>query len=103
MLAPRINRAIHPTGLLRGHVGERPRDELRRYGHLTLVSKLGCDPKAGEPHVSGIIDECVRGLHVLMDEAVPVDVAKCCRQTDSNAQKASQIDRLSLVPLDDPI
>jgi len=32
-----------------------------------------------------------------------VGLANCCRQTDSDAQEASQIERMSQVPLDDPI
>jgi len=38
-----------------------------------------------------------------MDQASPVRLAERCRQTDANAQEASQIDRVSLVLLDYPI
>ena len=53
--------------------------------------------------MTGVVDHCVRGLDVLMDEALPVGLAKRRRQTDGNAQKASQIERLSLVLLNDLI
>ena len=38
-----------------------------------------------------------------MDEATPVDLAECCRQAHGDAQGASQIERLPLVPLKNPI
>ena len=38
-----------------------------------------------------------------MDETLPVDLAKCCSQTDGYAQEESRIDRSSLVLLDYPI
>ena len=50
-----------------------------------------------------VVDKCVLWLDVFMDEALPVGLAKRCRQTDGDAQEASQIDRLSLVLLDYPI
>ncbi len=37
-----------------------------------------------------------------MDEALPVGLAKRCRQTDGYAQEASQIDGVTLVSLDHP-
>ena len=51
--------------------------------------------------MSRVIDERVCGLHVLMDEALPVDLPKSRRQSDRNGQQARQI--LQLVLLDDPI
>jgi hypothetical protein len=38
-----------------------------------------------------------------MYEAVPVDLAECCRQANGDAQAPSQIERLPLVPLKNPI
>jgi hypothetical protein len=38
-----------------------------------------------------------------MYEAAPMDLAECLRQAGGNAQEASQIERLSLVPLKNPI
>ena len=102
-IAAGIDRAIHAPGLFRGHVGKRAGNDLRRRGRLALAWQPGRDAEAGEPNVAGVVDECVRRLDVLMDEASPMDLAKCSRQTDGDAQEASQIDRLSLVLLDDPI
>ena len=102
-IAPGIHRAIHAPGLFRGHVGKCAGNDLGRRGRQALAGEPGRDAKAGEPHVPGVVDKCVRGLDVLMDEALPVGLAKRCRQADGNAQEAGQIDRLSLVLLDDPI
>ena len=44
-IAARINRAIDPTGLFGGHIGEGARNDLRRHGHLTLARNLGRNPK----------------------------------------------------------
>jgi hypothetical protein len=50
--------------------------------------------------MASIVDKRVRRLDVLVDEALPVGVAECFRQTDGCAQEASQIDRLSIFLLD---
>jgi hypothetical protein len=33
-----------------------------------------------------------------MDQATPMDLAKCCRQANSDAQDARQIERLTVIP-----
>jgi hypothetical protein len=38
-----------------------------------------------------------------MYEALPMDLAECFRQTNGDAQKACQIERLPQVPLKNPI
>ena len=102
-IAPGIDRAVHAPGLFRGHVGERAGDDLGRRGRLALAGEPGRDAEAGEPHVTGVVDERVRGLDVPVDDALPVGLSKRCRQADGDAQEAGQIDRLSLLALDDPI
>ena len=37
------------------------------------------------------------------DQTTPVDYAECGRQANSDAQEASQVERLSLVPFKNPI
>src|ERR1700726_534643 len=96
-IAARIDRAVHPAGLLGRHVGERAGNDLRRRGHLALLRQPRRDPESGEPDVAGVIDEDVRGLDVLVDEAVPVDLAKRRRQSNGNAQEPSQLERLPAV------
>ena len=99
-IAPVIHRAVHAPGLLRGHIGKCAGDDLGRGGRQALAGEPGGNAEASEPNMTGVVDKYVLRLDVLMDEALPVGLAKCCRQTDGNAQEASQIDRLSLVPLD---
>ena len=83
-VAPGIDGSIHAPGLFRGHIGKRAGNDFRRRGRLALARQPGGDAKAGEPHVSRLIDERVCGLHVLMDEALPMDLPKSRRQTDRN-------------------
>src|SRR5579864_9443799 len=45
-VAPRIDRAIHSSSLLGGHVGQCSSDELGRFGPLALTWKARSDPKA---------------------------------------------------------
>ena len=74
-----------------------------RYGRLALVRQSGRNPESGEPDVAGVVDEHVRRLDVLMNKTTAVDLAECCRQADSDAQDAGQIERSSLVPLKNQI
>src|ERR1700686_4608702 len=102
-IAARIDRAVHPAGLLGRYIGERAGNDLRRRGRLALLRQPRRDPESGEPDVAGVIDEDVRGLDVLVDEAVPVDLAKRRRQSDGNAQEPSQLERLPPAAVEDPI
>jgi hypothetical protein len=38
-----------------------------------------------------------------MYEAVPMHLAECCRQANCDVQDATQVERLPLVPLKNPI
>src|SRR5258708_38015054 len=64
---------------------------------------MGSNPYTGEPTVAGVVDCHIRRLDVLKNEAVPMDLAECCRQANGDAQEASQVERLPLVPLKNPI
>jgi hypothetical protein len=50
-----------------------------------------------------LVDQHIPRVDVFMDDAMPVDFAECCRQANGDAQEASQIERLSLAPLKNPI
>jgi hypothetical protein len=102
-IAARINRAIHAAGLLGRHVGEGPGNDLRRRRRLRLARQLGRNSEASEPYVAGIVHQHIRGLDVLMNEAVSMDLAKGSRQADSDAQEIGQIQRLPSVPLKNQI
>ena len=102
-IAASIDRAIHATGLFRRHIGQRASNNLGRYRRLALARHLGRNPEAGKPHLAGVVDQHIRRLDVLMNEPRPMDLAKCGRQADGNAQEASQVERLSLAPLKNQI
>src|SRR5216683_1299137 len=68
-----------------------------------LARKLGRNPESGEADVAGVVHEHVRRLDILMDEAVPMDLAECGRQANSDGQEASQVERFPLVPFKNPI
>src|SRR6266851_1368475 len=67
------------------------------------MRQLVRNPEAGEPDVAGVIDEHIPRLDVLMNETMPMNLAECYRQANSDAQDANQIERLPLVPLKDQI
>jgi hypothetical protein len=55
--------------------------------------------------ISGVVDEHVGRLDVFVYEyeAVPLDLAETLRHANRDAQDASQIERLPLLPLKNPI
>ena len=70
---------------------------------MALARKLGCDPESGEPRVAGIVDEEIRRFDILMYEALLMDVTDCFCQPNGGAKEASQVERLPLVTLKNPI
>ena len=102
-IAATINRAIHAAGLLGRHVGEGAGNDFRRRGRLRLARQLGCNPESGQPNGAVAVDEHVRRLYVFMDQATPMDLAKCCRQANSDAQDAGEIERLPRASLKNQI
>jgi hypothetical protein len=64
-----IDRAIHSSGLLGRHVGERSGDELGWFGRLALALKARSDAKTRQPGLSGGgIDDEIGRLEILVDE-----------------------------------
>jgi hypothetical protein len=59
-------------------------------------------PKPVSPDAAGLVDQGIRGLDVLVDEALRVDLAKRRRQADRYAEKVRRIEAPH-VPLDEPI
>ncbi len=53
--------------------------------------------------MTGLVDQHVRGLDVLVDKAALVGVLKSFRQTDGDAKETGQIGRSSVLLLDNPI
>jgi hypothetical protein len=63
---------------------------------LTLAWQPRRDAEAGKPYAVVVVDKYIFRLDVLMYESTAMELAKCCRQSDSDAQSALQIERLSL-------
>ena len=70
---------------------------------MALAREPRRDAEAGEPRVAGVVDEDIRRLDILMYEAVLMDLTECFCQPNGSAQEASQVERLPLVPLKNPI
>jgi hypothetical protein len=100
-IASEIDRAVHPAGLLGGHICERPGDHLRRRRGLAFPWQTRGDAKAGKPGLAGDgIHQNIRRLDVLMDEAALVNLSKGRGETDGEGQEASQRHRLSEQPME---
>ena len=91
-IAAGVDRAIHATGLLRRHVGERAGDEIGRLGRLAFAGQPRCDAKSGQPGsaVGGIHDR-VGWLDILVDQAALMESAQ--RGCQSNGDAKEQPDR----------
>ena len=92
-IAAGVDRSVHAASLLGRHVGKRAGDDFRRRGRLALARQPRRNAEAGEADVAGGVDERIRRLDVLVDEAMPVDLAERCRQADGEAQEARQVER----------
>ena len=90
-IAAGIDRSVHAAGLLGRHVGERAGDDLRRSGILALARQARRDPESGQPHAAGRVEEHVRRLDVLVNEAALVDLAERASQGNRGAQDRRQI------------
>src|SRR6202041_1754402 len=102
-IAAGINGAIHATRLFGRHVGKGAGNDFRRRQHLALARQPRRNSEAREPYVAGVVDEHIFRLDVLMYEAMPMDLAKCCRQANSNTQDAGHIERLPVASLENSI
>ena len=87
-IAARIDRAVHPSGLLRRHVGEGAGDLVGRLGVGALARQAGGNAEAGEPDTAARhIHQDVRRLDVLMDESARMHLAQRPRERNRDAQK----------------
>ena len=65
-------------------------------GGLMLARQTRGDAEAGEPDVAACdVDQDIGRLDVLVDEAMPVDLADCGRERDRDAQELRHIHRLA--------
>ncbi len=87
-IAAGIDRPVHPAGLFRRHVGERPGDHLRRRGGLVLARQTRGDAEARQPHAAGCrVHQDICRLDVLVDEASLMHLAERPRERDRDAQE----------------
>src|ERR1700733_4097119 len=76
----------------------------QRGRRLTLAWQPRRDSEAGKPYAVVVVDEHIFRFDVLMCESMSMDLAKCCRQANSNTQDAGHIERVArgLVQESDP-
>jgi hypothetical protein len=70
---------------------------------LTLAWQPRRDSEAGKPYAVVVVDKYIFRFDVLMCESAPMDLAKCCRQSDSDTQSALHIERLPVASFKNPI
>ena len=88
-VAAGVYRAVHSSGLLRGHVGERAGDGLGRFGRLALAWQARSEAEPGESHLSiQAVHHDFGGLQVFVDKAAPVELAQCCRDSGRDLEQA---------------
>ena len=76
-VAARIDGAVHSSGLLGRHIGQRAGDDLGRPGRLPLARQAGRDAEARQPIWSvAASTRILAWLDVLVDEAALVHLAK---------------------------
>ena len=93
-VAARVDRAVHPPGLFRRHIGERAGDHPGRLGRLPLARQTRRDAEPGEPRPSvRAIRQNIGRLDVLVHEAVLVRLAQRGDDADGEAQEASRVHR----------
>jgi hypothetical protein len=64
---------------------------------------LGRNPESSEPRVAGVVDEDIRRLYILMNEPLLMHLTECFCQPNGGAKEASQVERLPLATLKNPI
>jgi hypothetical protein len=89
-----VDRAVHPAGLFRRHVGQRSGDYLGRFGVLTLARNAGGNAEAGEPDAAAFhVHQHISRFDVLMNKSSLMHLPERARERDRNAQKYCQFQR----------
>jgi hypothetical protein len=84
----RVDGAVHPARLLRGDVGQRPREGLHRRRRLDRLSPSGRNPEVDQADVPEFsVDEDILGLDIAVDDPPPVHLG------ERSGQKGSQVER----------
>ena len=91
-IAAGVHRAVHPAGLFRRHVGERPGDHLRRRGGLVLARQTRGNAEPRQPHAAACrVHQDICRLDVLMDQASLMHLAERPRERDRDAQEMRHV------------
>jgi hypothetical protein len=87
-----VERPVHPAGLLRRHVRERPFERVGALQLLRLEREARREPEAGEPHGEGRrIEEDVLGCDVLVDHAAAVERREGARGAEGDPQRGLEV------------
>ena len=93
-IAAGIDRPVHAAGLLGRHVGERPRDPLRRSRGLAFARQAGRNAETRQPHAAGCgVHKDIRRLEVLVDQPLRVHPTDHSRKRDGNTQELRHVHR----------
>ena len=86
-IAARIDRSIHPAGLLGRHIGQCAADGFGRIGSLTFARKMRRDAKARQPNFVAGIHHHVGRLDVLVDQTTLMQAPQRGGQGNSQAEE----------------
>src|SRR5262249_11360706 len=90
-IATRIDRTIHSSRLLGGHVGKRSRDEFGRLRRLALAGQSRGDTETCKPNlIHSRINEDVEWLYCVVNEPTPMHLAQCRSEGDPTAKERFQ-------------
>ena len=100
-VAARIDRPVHPPGLFRRHIGERPGDHLRRLGAVLLARQAGGDSETGEADAVPVLThQDVGRLDIFMDEPGRVHPTARGRERDRDMKERRRVQRLADHPIE---
>ena len=102
-IAAGIDRAVHPSGLFRRHIGKRAGDNLGRRRRLVLAGQPRGDAKARQPDAAaGGVDQDIGGLEVLMNQPARVRLPDGLCQRNGNAQERFNLEGRAGHPVERP-
>ena len=100
-IAAGVHRAVHPAGLFRRHVGERPGDHLRRRGGLVLARQTRGNAEPRQPHAAACrVHQDICRLDVLVDQASLMHSAERPRERDRDAQEMRYVQWSAKQPIE---
>jgi hypothetical protein len=93
-VTPGIDRPIHPAGLFRRHIGERPSYHLRRLGQAVFTGQARSNSETCEPcPAASEVNQDICWFDVLVDEALLMCPPERHDERDRNAEEARGFQR----------